>query len=377
MLIRLITLLLLLVALLVYVGWHVWAVVPLPIWAKWALVGVGLLCFALEFVGFTPLMNRLPLGLASAVYNIGNKTLIIICYMVMAFLLLDLGRLVHLVPRTMLHDSLPTSVGMTVLMAIVFVYAGIHYNNKKRVAIDVDSGGRTERPLTLVMASDLHVGYHNRRADLARWVDLINAENPDLVLIAGDIIDFSFRPVIEEDMAAEFRRIKAPIYACLGNHEYIAGEPDAERFYREAGINLLIDSAVCVDGITIIGRDDRSNKRRKTLKEFDIDDSAYTILLDHQPYHLEEAEQAGIDFQLSGHTHRGQIWPVSWITDALYECSWGSHQRGNTRYYVSSGLGIWGAKFRIGTQSEYVVANLSGKRKAENGKRKAENGLTR
>lgn len=359
MLYRFIPKILFLVGLLVYVGWHVWAVVPLPIWTKWTLVGIGLLCFALEFVGFTPLMNRLPLGLASAVYNVGNKTLIILCYMVMAFLLLDLGRLVHLVPSTMLHDSLPTSVGMTVLMAIVFVYAGIHYNNKKRVAIDLDSGGRTQRPLTLVMASDLHIGYHNRRADLARWVDLINAEKPDLVLIAGDIIDFSFRPVIEEDMASEFRRIKAPIYACLGNHEFIAGEPDAERFYREAGINLLIDSAVSVDGITIIGRDDRSNKRRKTLKDFDIDDSTYTILLDHQPYHLEEAEQAGIDFQLSGHTHRGQIWPVSWITDALYECSWGSHQRGATRYYVSSGLGIWGAKFRIGTQSEYVVARLN------------------
>ena len=91
-------------------------------------------------------------------------------------------------------------------------------------------------------------------------------------------------------------------------------------------------------------------------------------------YHLEEAEQCGIDFQLSGHTHRGQIWPVSWITDALYECSWGSHQRGNTRYYVSSGLGVWGAKFRIGTQSEYVVAKLNGERRTESGKRKAENG---
>ena len=65
-----------------------------------------------------------------------------------------------------------------------------------------------------------------------------------------------------------------------------------------------------------------------------------------------------IDFQLSGHTHRGQVWPISWITDAIYECSWGIHQRGNTHYYISSGLGIWGGKFRIGTQSEYVVTTL-------------------
>lgn len=358
MLLRIITLILILVGLLVYVGWHIWAIVPVALWAKWVLVGLGLLCFALEFVGFTPLMNRLPLDIASAIYNIGNKTLIILFYLMMTFLLLDLGRLLHIVPRTMLHDNLPTSIGIAFLMSALFVCAGIHYRHKQRVAIDLDSNGRIGQPLTLVMASDLHIGYHNRRSDLARWVDLINAEKPDLVLIAGDIIDYSFRPVIEEDMAAEFRRIKAPVYACLGNHEYIAGEPDAEKFYSDAGINLLIDTAVTLNDITIIGRDDRSNRNRKKLDDFNINDSNYTILLDHQPYHLEEAEQCGIDFQLSGHTHRGQVWPLSWITDMLYECSWGSHQRGTTSYYVSSGLGIWGAKYRIGTQSEYVVAKI-------------------
>jgi predicted MPP superfamily phosphohydrolase len=88
------------------------------------------------------------------------------------------------------------------------------------------------------------------------------------------------------------------------------------------------------------------------------DHERFTILMDHQPYKLEEAEQAGIDFQLSGHTHHGQVWPISWITDAIYECAFGQHQRGNTHYYVSSGIGIWGGKYRIGTCSEYVVATI-------------------
>jgi len=74
---------------------------------------------------------------------------------------------------------------------------------------------------------------------------------------------------------------------------------------------------------------------------------------------LEKAEQAGFDFQFSGHTHYGQVWPISWITNAVYECAFGEHQHGNTRYYVSSGLGIWGGKYRIGTRSEYVVATIS------------------
>jgi len=355
---RFLPVVLILLASLVYVGWHIWALAPLPVWGKWLLVCVAAGLFALEFVGFTPLMNRMPLGMSSFVYNVGNKAVIVMFYLLMAFIVLDIGRLVHIVPRSLLHESMPATAVLTVLMVGIFVYASVHYHHKERVSLELDSGGRLQQPVTVVMASDLHIGYHNRRADLAKWVDMINAEHPDLVLIAGDIVDFSFRPVIEEDMAAEFRRIEAPVYACLGNHEYYAGEPDAEQFYREACINLLIDSSITVDGVRIVGRDDRTNPKRKSLSQLVGDDSLYTIVLDHQPYHLEEAERQGVDFQLSGHTHRGQVWPLSWVTDALYECSWGSHQRGATHYYVSSGLGILGAKYRIGTQSEYVVAQI-------------------
>ena len=113
-----------------------------------------------------------------------------------------------------------------------------------------------------------------------------------------------------------------------------------------------------VGDITIIGRDDRSNPGRKALSELADSLNGFTVLLDHQPFHLEEAEDAGIDFQFSGHTHRGQVWPLSWVTDAMYEKSWGHHTRGNTRYYISSGLGIWGPKIRIGTRSEYLVLHI-------------------
>jgi predicted MPP superfamily phosphohydrolase len=242
--------------------------------------------------------------------------------------------------------------------------------------LELKSSKPLPKDYKVVMASDLHLGYHNPRKELARWVDMINAERPDFILIAGDIIDGSMRPLIEERMAEEFHRLQAPVYACLGNHEFYAGHPEAKQFYKDAGIHLLIDEAVVVDSaIVIIGRDDRTNMRRKPVKELvdslqsSIFRSAlplgssknlqYSIVLDHQPYNLDRAETAGIDFQLSGHTHRGQVWPISWITDYIYECSWGSHQRGNTQFYISSGLGIWGGKFRIGTQSEYVVATLT------------------
>ena len=218
-----------------------------------------------------------------------------------------------------------------------------------------------QHPVKIVMMSDLHLGYHNRKAELARWVDMVNKEKPDLILIAGDIIDISVFPVIQQDMASELQRLEAPIYACLGNHEYYANQPKAISFYRDAGINLLVDASATVGDITIIGRDDRTNSGRKHLKSLTqaADMSKVTILLDHQPYHLEQAERLGIDLQLSGHTHHGQIWPISWITEHIYECAAGSWQRGNTHYFISSGIGIWGGKFRIGTHSDYLVATIS------------------
>jgi len=75
--------------------------------------------------------------------------------------------------------------------------------------------------------------------------------------------------------------------------------------------------------------------------------------------HLEEAQEAGIDFQFSGHTHHGQAWPISWVTDAIFEKAWGPYEKGHTQYYISSGLGIWGPKIRIGSRSEYLVLHIT------------------
>ena len=245
-------------------------------------------------------------------------------------------------------------------IAGIFIYGNIHYKHKVRQPLELTTERHLDKDLKIVMISDLHLGYHNRRADFAKWVDIINAEKPDLILIGGDIVDINVQPLIRENVAEEFHRLEAPVYACFGNHEYYSGIPKALSFYNEAGINLLRDSVAAIGSLRVIGRDDRSNPKRKSLDDLmsGTTDSLYTILLDHQPYHLEEAEDHGIDFQFSGHTHRGQIWPASWITDRLFEDSWGEHQRGKTRYYVSSGIGIWGGKFRIGTRSEYVVATL-------------------
>jgi len=342
-----------------YVAWHIWVLLPVAALWKALIIALGVGCFSLLFLSVARKFDSLPLTAAQVAYDIGTSSLIVLLYIFMLFLVLDLGRLVHLVPRSWLFANGTAAAAYLAVIVAIFVYGNIKYNNKVRVALELTTDKPLKKAYRVVMLSDLHIGYHNTRSELARWVDLINAEQPDFIVIAGDIIDGSMRPLIEERMHEEFLRLKAPVYACLGNHEYYAGTPEAQQFYRDAHIHLLIDSEATIDScITIIGRDDRTNRRRKPLKVSTAGE-AFTILLDHQPYDLDRTEAAGIDFQLSGHTHRGQVWPASWVTDAIYECSWGSHQRGNTRYYVSSGIGIWGGKFRIGTQSEYVVATIS------------------
>ena len=346
---------------LAYVGWHIWVLLPLASIWKGLILTAGIACFFMLFLNFSGALEKIPLPLSSILYEIGTTTILILLYLVLLFLVLDLGRLLHLVPRSWLYANGVTTVAILGIMLTVFICGNIHYHNKIRVPLNLQTTKPLKKDYTIVMASDLHLGYHNTRSDLAKWVDMINAEQPDLILIAGDIIDISVRPLFEEKMAEEFHRLQAPVYACLGNHEYYSNEPRAQQFYSDAHIHLLKDSCLITDDLCIIGRDDCTNIHRKALRKLmqEADSAKYQILMDHQPHHLEQAEQTGIDFQLSGHTHEGQIWPISWITHQLYECSWGSYQRGDTHYYISSGLGIWGGKYRIGTQSEYIVLKLT------------------
>ena len=264
--------------------------------------------------------DRMPMPLAIWVYEVGTSGIIVLLYLFMVFALLDLGRLVHLVPKDFLYNNVWTAGGILLLMLCLFVYGNINYQHKQCVDLQPVNNEKISKPVKLV--------------------------------------DGSMRPLIEERMYEEFRRLKAPIYACMGNHEYYAGVSLAQQFYRDAGICLLQDSCVVTGDLCIIGRDDRANRHRASLGKLmkQADRTKYCILLEHQPYHLEQAEHEKIDFQFSGHTHYGQVWPISLFTKKLYECAYGSYQRGDTHYYVSSGMGIWGGKYRIGTHSEYIVA---------------------
>jgi predicted MPP superfamily phosphohydrolase len=337
----------------------VWVLLPLANMWKATIIAAGVVCFFMLFLDLSGTLDKLPLPLARVLYEIGTSSIIVLLYVVMAFLVLDAGRLIHLVPRSWLFQNGVTTTALCGLLFTLFLCAHIHYKNKVRVPLDLETSKPLSKEYTLVMASDLHLGYHNTRRDLARWIDLINAEKPDLVLFGGDIVDISTEPLEDMHFADEFYRLTAPAYTVMGNHEYIGGAEDSERFLASAGITVLKDSVAHFEGVDIIGRDDYSRRHRAPLQELVPSPGHFSLVLDHQPVHLEEAQEAGIDFQFSGHTHHGQAWPISWVTDAIFEKAWGPYEKGHTQYYISSGLGIWGPKIRIGSRSEYLVLHIT------------------
>ena len=350
-----------------YVLYRIWGMMPPNTVARTVFLVCTLVVVLSPFIAMFA-TRAFPMPIVSILYKVGVSWLIMLVYLFLLFLLLDLLRLTHLLPvKQVLYHNWHSLLCIGVLLSGAMIAGNWKYRNKNRVklSITVNKSFDNNAPLKIVALSDLHLGYTIGKGELEKWIGLINAEEPDVVLFAGDIVDNIAQPLWQQNMAEEFAKIQSRygIYAVVGNHEYISGIDKSLRFFKEAGIVLLRDSALLIDDrFYLIGRDDRSNARRKPLAELvaSLDKSKPLILLDHQPYGLNESEKNGIDFQFSGHTHRGQVWPLSLLTDRIFELSHGYLRKGDSHIYVSSGMGIWGGKFRIGTQSEYVVIGLNG-----------------
>ena len=352
-----------------YIFFRLWHLVPAGSFYRMAVIAIGIFLVSSIFIGML-LGNVLPTIVAGTLYKIGTSWFIISVYVLMAFLLLDLLRITPLPMDKILFSNRLTFGVLAFVITSIMTFGYFNYKNKARVELSITIGAKDFSPLRIVALSDLHLGFTIGRSELEQWVELINRENPDIVLIAGDIIDNHQKPLIEQDMASALRKIKSRygVYACLGNHEYIGsmqqlgGMSGALEFFKNANITVLRDSAILLNnGVYIVGRDDFRVENRKSLASLlkDLDRTKPVILLDHQPFNLQETAENFVDLQISGHTHNGQIFPANLLVKRMYEIAHGYLQKDQSHIYVSSGMGIWGGKFRIGTKSEYVVINIS------------------
>ncbi len=224
-----------------------------------------------------------------------------------------------------------------------------------------------KNPLRIVHLSDIHLGTIIGLKRLRNIVERVNALTPDLILITGDLVDEDV--VALEAMIEPLSKLRAKlgIFAVTGNHEYYAGATEAIQAMQKAGIRVLRNEVVQVgDFLNLAGVDDMESERfeNKSFPSFfDLyeacDPALPAILLCHRPIHLQEAEAAGFDLQLSGHTHHGQLVPFNWVTDLVYDISSGFGHIGKMAVYVSNGVGTWGPPVRIGAPPEIVEIILT------------------
>ncbi len=222
-------------------------------------------------------------------------------------------------------------------------------------------------PLKIAVVSDLHLGSVVRLSRLKKIVAKVNSLEPDLVLMAGDMLDEAVTLSQEEAAALIFINIKAKlgIIAVLGNHETYNRQEKRLEQLTKGYVRVLVDEVISLPGpVTVIGRRDRAaaslGLARLKLEDLlqGVDHKFPIVLLDHQPVHLEEAEKAGVDLQVSGHTHAGQLFPLNWLNRKLYEKNWGYHRRGQTHYYISCGVGTWGPPIQTAARPEIVLISL-------------------
>ncbi len=334
-----------------------------------------ILAFILPRSGFAILVRRL------STYWMG-----VLLYSMMALLAAELIR--FFCRRTRLRET-PLfsrlgmiSVGGTVLVAagLICTYGALHARTVKTTEYSVTVNKQVEGTdeLKVVLIADTHLGYAIGRDHIVQTVDKINACKPDIVIFAGDIFDNSTAGLdYPDEIAAAFRRINAKygVWATYGNHDIDeqilmgftfnwGGSPPNDSRMREfcdkAGIHLLCDESTLIDGkFYLVGRRDRdkpgsSDGSRMTPAELTegLDKSKPVFFIAHEPDELSETAAAGADIDFSGHTHDGQLFPLTVVTDFMWENSYGVLNRYGMYSIVTSGVGVFGPFMRVGTDAE-------------------------
>ena len=350
-----------------------WQAMPLDSPLRTAYL-VLFLVLALAFIGGRFLERVWLSPISETLVWLGSFWLAAMLYFLLGILLLDLLRLAdHFLPFfpafiTDDYEQTKEITAIALVVAVVIVLTIGHLNAlvpvTRSIALTIPKKVDGIRRLRIAAASDIHLGTVIGRGRFDRIVEQINSLDPDIILLPGDIVDEDLAPVIKENLGDRLRALRSRFgtFAVTGNHEYIGGVEEAVAYLREHGVIVLRDEAHALPiGVTLVGREDRSvvqmaRGTRKSVKDLlaGIDMTRPVILMDHQPFHLEEAERCGVDLQLSGHTHHGQLWPLNYITGAIYEVSKGYKKKGNTHILVSGGVGSWGPPVRTGNRPEIL-----------------------
>ena len=344
---------------------------------KWSRLIYVLLC-AIELIIFLIgyiFSDHIPNDMLVQIQMICNTWFFSCIYIMMPMVVIELIRLSNKrkpwLPQYITTHYKATKGILFVTIAVAVSTLMVHaYNNVanpivKHVYINIPKDGGKLDSVTIAMMSDTHIGEVITRKYVEKFVKLCNAQNPDLVVFVGDIIDYEVLYAEKGKVEEVLQQLHAPmgVYAVNGNHEYRANIEAKRRWIEKSGLILLSDSVVALadSSFYLIGRDDLVNYMRAPLQELmhPLDPNKPSIIIEHQPESLAETAMNKGDLALHGHTHGGQLWPYTILINNAFECAYGSYRKGDSQYYVSCGIGSAGPPYRIGTRSELVMLHIT------------------
>lgn len=321
-------------------------------------------------LGFVRSMLAISPGFKQILKIISAYWMGIFIYLLLFFVVTDLivlaVKLFMVSPMGLVRFIAGTAaIGLT---ATVSIYGFLHAARPQIIRYEVPMPGQE---MNIVLISDIHLGAVGSEERLAGMVEKINALEPDIICIAGDIFDSDFAAIQNPDETAQtLRKLRATygVYGCLGNHDAGSTYFQMRDYVNQCGIRLLNDEYVVIDErLLLVGRLDGTpiggydGSARKPISQVleGADRQLPVVVMDHNPANAEEYTHEA-DLILCGHTHKGQIFPGSLITGMLYTVDHGHYQKDadSPHIIVTSGVGTWGMPMRVGTDSEIVQIRL-------------------
>jgi len=240
------------------------------------------------------------------------------------------------------------------LMTLIAVVNAM-FTIKKRITI---KSNKITKPVKIIQISDLHIGAAHKKNFLHRIIEKINKEKPDITVITGDLIDGKHK--YKDGYFDELKKINSSVYMVIGNHERMTGMNMVNDLLKNSNVIMLRNNKIELNEITLFGIDDTDKKKEiiTNLKKLKPNEKKYNILLYHKPVKFKQARKQGINLMLTGHTHAGQILPLTLLQKLFFRKVQGIKRRKNFVLYVSPGTGWWGPPMRLGSRNEITIFNI-------------------
>lgn len=253
------------------------------------------------------------------------------------------------------HETAGIIIGF--LTAVVSVYSISKSSDLEIKRVEISLNG-LKNDLNVVQLSDIHIGSIRNSGYMERIVHETNKLNPEMVFITGDMVDGSAR--LHKHTFKSINDLKAPVFFATGNHDFYEGMDEIFRVLEGINLRILRNELVECMGIQVIGVEYsyQTQNLEKSLSKIDINPEKPSVLLYHIPREVEAANDAGIELQLSGHTHAGQMIPVNLFVKIMFPYFRGLYSYKDTKLYVSQGTGTWGPPMRLGSRCEITSIHL-------------------